>query len=119
MNQTIKHNLLKLYHSQSEIWQKALMKDYLIEHPGISSSDDWLQYLTRMFELWKLRPGYLASDEENFISSIHTFKIRGMAKQKGFTMSHRAFRSEGKINRDLWWFGDREFKLVSSEKGLE
>ena len=41
-----------------------------------------------------------------------------MAKQKGFTISHRAFRLEDKLNRELWWFGDQDFKLLPPEEGL-
>ena len=39
----------KLWHSQSDLRQKTMMKDYLILYPGISSSDEWLLYLACIF----------------------------------------------------------------------
>ena len=73
MDQYMKTQLLKLYHSQSEKRQKAMMKDYLNVHPGISSSDDWLNYLVEIFELGKLGPGPLVMKEDKFISSANVF----------------------------------------------
>ena len=40
-------------------WQKAMIKDYLNLYPGISTSDDWLLYLARMFGVGRLDSGYL------------------------------------------------------------
>lgn len=50
---------LKLWHSQSELRQKAMMKDYLNLYPGISSSAEWLLCLARMFGVGRLEAGYL------------------------------------------------------------
>lgn len=51
-------------------------------------------------------------------STINQLIIRRRAKRKGFSISHRPFRSYGELNRELWWFGDRDFRLVSPEEGF-
>jgi len=39
----------------------------------------------------------------------YPFIVMRRAKRKGFSISNRAFRSDGEIDRELWWFGDKEF----------
>ena len=59
MDWMIKLTVFKLWHTQSDIRQRAMVKDYFNLHPGISSSDDWWKYLAAMFGIGKLEPGYL------------------------------------------------------------
>lgn len=44
--------------------------------------------------------------------------IRRRANRRGYSISHRAFRPNGQINRELWWFGDKGYRLISPVKEL-
>jgi hypothetical protein len=60
-----KLTVLKHWHVQSELRQRVMVRDYLITHPGISTSDDWLAYLASTFGIGRMQPGYL--DLENLV----------------------------------------------------
>ncbi|MGI9537888.1 MAG: hypothetical protein ACR2PB_12515 [Desulfocapsaceae bacterium] len=59
MDWMTKLQVMKYWHVQSELKQRALVKGYLATHPGISTSDDWLRYLAGMFGIGRMNPGYL------------------------------------------------------------
>ena len=50
--------VMQIWHVQSEAKQRALMKSYLMTHPGISTGDDWLRFLAGVFGIGRLAPGY-------------------------------------------------------------
>lgn len=52
-----KLTVLKHWHVQSELRQQAMVRDYLVTHPGISTSDDWLAYLAATFGVGRMQPG--------------------------------------------------------------
>lgn len=62
MDWMTKLQILQHWHVQSEAKQRALVKSYLITHPGISTSDDWLRYLAGVFGIGRMDPGYLDLD---------------------------------------------------------
>ena len=54
--------VMHIWHVQSYAKQRALVKSYLMTHPGISNSDDWLCFLAGIFGIGKPDPGYLDLD---------------------------------------------------------
>lgn len=57
MDWVTKLTVLKHWHVQSESRQQAMVRDYLVTHPGISTSDDWLAYLAATFGVGRMQPG--------------------------------------------------------------
>ncbi|MGA7277039.1 MAG: hypothetical protein WBW79_03800 [Desulfocapsaceae bacterium] len=57
MDWVTKLTVLKHWHVQSELRQQAMVRDYLVTHPGISTSDDWLAYLAATFGVGRMQPG--------------------------------------------------------------
>ena len=49
MDGMTKLQLMRVWQVQSEAKQRALVKSYLLTHPGISTSDDWLLFLAGVF----------------------------------------------------------------------
>ncbi len=62
MDGMTKLQLIRVWHVQSEAKQRALVKSYLMTHPGISTSDDWLLFLAGVFGIGRPDPGYLDLD---------------------------------------------------------
>ena len=62
MDWVTKLKVLKYWHFQSDMKQRALVKGYLATHPGISTSDDWLLYLAEVFGIGRMHPSYLDLD---------------------------------------------------------
>ena len=62
MDSMTKLQVKQCWHVQSEVKQRALVKSYLMTHPGISTSDDWLRYLAGVFGIGRMHPGYLDLD---------------------------------------------------------
>lgn len=62
MNWMNKLHVLQCWHGQSEKKQQLLVKNYLLTHPGISSSDDWIRYLAEVFGIVSGEQGYLDLD---------------------------------------------------------
>ena len=54
--------VMQIWHVQSQAKQRALVKSYLITHPGISTTDDWLRFLAAVFGIGRPNPGYLDLD---------------------------------------------------------
>ncbi|MBT8346719.1 MAG: hypothetical protein KJO28_10510 [Desulfofustis sp.] len=54
--------VMQIWHVQSEAKQRALVKSYLMTHPGISTSDDWQRFLAAIFGIGRPDPGYLDLD---------------------------------------------------------
>lgn len=59
-----KLQIMKCWSVQSEKKQQALVRNYLLTHPGISSSDDWIRYLAGVFGIGNVEPGYLDLDSK-------------------------------------------------------
>ncbi len=59
MDWVTKLTVLQHWHVQSELRQRTMVKDYLITHPGISTSDDWLAFLASTFGIGRMEPVYL------------------------------------------------------------
>ena len=59
MDGMTKLQLMRVWQVQSEAKQRALVKSYLLTHPGISTSDDWLLFLAGVFGIGRPDPGYL------------------------------------------------------------
>lgn len=54
--------VMQIWHVQSEAKQRALVKSYLMTHPGISTGDDWLRFLAGVFGIGRPDPAYLDLD---------------------------------------------------------
>ena len=62
MDAMTKLQVLQHWHAQSSLKQQALVKGYLMSHPGISTSDDWLFYLAGVFGVTRERQGQFDLD---------------------------------------------------------
>ena len=55
MDWMTKLQVMRYWYVQSEAKQRALVKSYLVTHPGISTSDDWLCFLAGVILLSRAR----------------------------------------------------------------
>ncbi len=64
MDLMTKLQILQHWHAQSSLKQQALVKGYIVTHPGISTSDDWFLYLAGVFGIGKMQSGDMDIDSQ-------------------------------------------------------